>query len=227
MKFFKVPEPTIMRLSLYSRILEQLEERGVPIISSVELGDAVGINSGVVRKDLSMFGEFGVRGVGYNVRELRDNIRKLLGQDRSWPVIIVGAGHLGSSLAAYPGFTQRGFSIEAIVDSDPALAGTEIQGHPVIDWAGAEKLIKEQGVRMAILAVPPDAVQSVAQRMIDLGIEAILNFSPIILKVPATKAQVQNVDLTVFFDLMRFTSNLNEQDGLRPQSSSLRGLAVR
>ncbi|KAB2951853.1 redox-sensing transcriptional repressor Rex [Heliorestis acidaminivorans] len=227
MKFFKVPEPTIMRLSLYSRILEQMEERGIPIISSVELGDAVGINSGVVRKDLSMFGEFGVRGVGYNVRELRDNIRKLLGQDRNWPVIIVGAGHLGSSLAAYPGFTQRGFNIEAIVDSDPALAGTTIQGHPVIDWAGAEQLIKEQGVRMAILAVPPDAVQSVAQRMIDLGIEAILNFSPIILKVPAAKAQVQNVDLTVFFDLMRFTSNLNEQEGLRPQSSSLRGLAVR
>ncbi|MBM7866142.1 redox-sensing transcriptional repressor Rex [Heliobacterium gestii] len=225
MKFFKVPEPTIMRLSLYSRILEQLEERGVPIISSVELGDAVGINSGVVRKDLSMFGEFGVRGVGYNVRELRDNIRKLLGQDRNWPVIIVGAGHLGSSLAAYPGFRQRGFDVVALVDTDPEKIGSTIIDKIVVSWEEAEKLIKEHGVRMAILAVPADSVQAVAQQLTDLGIEAILNFSPIILKGPS-KAQVQNVDLTVYFDLMRFTQNLND-NGLRPQASNVRGIAVR
>ncbi|MTV48953.1 redox-sensing transcriptional repressor Rex [Heliobacillus mobilis] len=225
MKFFKVPEPTIMRLSLYSRILEQMEDRGVPIISSVELGDAVGINSGVVRKDLSMFGEFGVRGVGYNVRELRDNIRKLLGQDRNWPVIIVGAGHLGSSLAAYPGFQQRGFDVVAMVDTDPEKIGTQVIERPVVSWEEAEILIKEHGVRMAILAVPVDAVQSVAQQLTDLGVEAILNFSPIILKGPS-HVQVQNVDLTVYFDLMRFTQNLNT-NGLRPQATTVRGIAFR
>ncbi|MCW2276714.1 redox-sensing transcriptional repressor Rex [Heliophilum fasciatum] len=197
MKLFKVPEPTIMRLSLYSRVLEQMEERGIPVISSVELGDAVGINSGVVRKDLSMFGEFGVRGVGYNVRELRDNIRRLLGQDRTWPIVVIGAGQLGSALAAYPGFRQRGFDITALVDVDAAKIGTDVQGIPVLSWDEATNMIQEKEIKMAILAVPAEDVQATAQKLVDLGIEAILNFSPVILKLASV--QVQNVDLTVFF----------------------------
>lgn len=215
-----------MRLSLYSRVLGQMEDRGVAMISSVELGDSVGINSGVVRKDLSMFGEFGIRGVGYNVRELRTNIRKLLEQDRTWSVIIVGAGHLGCALASYSGFGQRGFHVVGFVDSDVTKVGTEIQGRPVVVLEDAEELIRKHGVRMAVVAVPADAAQGVAQQLVDMGIEAILNFSPIMLKLP-TKVQVQNVDLTVFFDLIRFTQNLSEARSMRPQSPTLRGLTAR
>lgn len=214
MKHYKIPEATIMRLSLYSRVLERMEKHGISVTTSGELGDAVEINSGVVRKDLSMFGEFGVRGVGYHVRQLNDNIRKLLGQDRKWPVIIVGAGLLGSALVSYSGFYRRGFNVVGIVDCDTRKVDTEIQGKPVVSLEAAEKLISEHGVRMVILAVPAKVAQGLAQQLIVMGIEAILNFSPIMLKVPA-KVQVQNVDMTMFFDLMRFTQNLPDNIRLR------------
>lgn len=191
----KRPAPDIVvgRLPLYLRVLNQLAEEGRATTNSQELGERLGISSAQIRKDLSYFGGFGRYGAGYDVAYLREQLRRILHLDRGWPVILVGAGHLGHALANYQRFPENGFDIVAIFDSDPAKIGAMIDGHEVLDVAQMESVIREKEVAVAILAVPVPAAQAVADRLVAAGVRAILNYAPVRLKVPAG-VRVQDID---------------------------------
>src|SRR5216684_1434672 len=179
----KIPEMTIRRLSVYTRCLLQLEEDGVKTVSSQELAERFNLNSAQVRKDLAYFGEFGVRGIGYYVSGLKAELLRILGLDREWAVALVGFGNLGSALFHYRGFARQGFRIAAIFDEDPRKVAREIQ--------------------IAIVAVPSDAAQSVADQLAAAGIKAILNFAPARIKVPKD-VRLKHVDLSIELETLSF-----------------------
>ncbi|HUF28414.1 MAG TPA: redox-sensing transcriptional repressor Rex [Gemmatimonadaceae bacterium] len=181
----RIADSTVRRLSLYLRFLEEFEGRGLATISSDELASRGGTTSAQVRKDLSNFGSFGKRGLGYSVPELRARIREILGLGRNWRVIIVGAGKIGAALALYRGFSQRGFDVAAVYDSDPRKIGTPWDGTTVRDIASLERDATELRAEIAILTVPADQAQKVVDRIVAAGVRAILNFAPVQLRVPA------------------------------------------
>jgi redox-sensing transcriptional repressor len=180
----RISDPAIRRLSLYLRALESLQDAGVPTVSSVELADHAGTTAAHVRKDLSTFGSFGTRGLGYPVTALLARVRGILGLDRRWSVALVGAGRIGSALFAYPRFRERGFEIVAIFDEDPAKIGRHLEGCEIREGGALESVLRELGVEIVILAVPAPAAQGVADRAVAAGVQAILNFAPVRLKVP-------------------------------------------
>src|SRR5438094_1535493 len=161
----RIPEMTIRRLSVYTRCLLQLEEDGVKTVSSQELADRFNLNSAQVRKDLAYFGEFGVRGIGYYVSGLKAELQRILGLDREWPVALVGFGNLGSALFHYRGFSRQGFRIAAIFDSDPAKAGRTVDGVPIFASPDLAREVKARGIQIAIVAVPPEAAQTVTDEL--------------------------------------------------------------
>lgn len=181
----RIAESTVRRLSLYLSFLEEIEGRGQMTISSDELARLGGTTSAQVRKDLSFFGSFGKRGLGYSVRELCVSIREILGLGRKWRVCIVGAGKIGTALARYEAFTDRGFYVKAIYDSDPDKVGTAVDSLSVRDIGTIEQDAGQEGFDIAVLAIPPEYAQAVADRITGAGIKAILNFAPIQLVVPA------------------------------------------
>ena len=199
----KIPEMTIRRLSIYLRCLAQLDEDGVKTISSQELAERFHLNSAQVRKDLAYFGEFGIRGIGYYVGNLRAELQLLLGLDREWRVVLVGFGNLGSALFHYRGFARQGFRIAAIVDDDPAKIGHTVDGLTILPPAELPRVAKQQGVQIAVVAVPAEAAQTVADRLVAAGIRAILNFAPARLKVPRD-VRLQNVDLSIELENLSF-----------------------
>jgi redox-sensing transcriptional repressor len=180
----KVAESTIRRLSLYLRFLEEFEGQGIGTVSSGALASRGGTTSAQVRKDLSFFGSFGKRGLGYPVPELADRLRQILGLKRRYRVALIGAGKIGSALVQYRGFKQRGFDIVAIFDSDPSKVGRQWNGLTVLDIESLEKEVSRQPIDMAVLVTPADAAQAVADRIVTLGVKAILNFAPVQLNVP-------------------------------------------
>jgi redox-sensing transcriptional repressor len=180
----RIAESTVRRLSQYLRYLEEFEARGLATISSDELAARGGTTSAQVRKDLSFFGSFGKRGLGYAVPELAGRLREILGLERQWRVVIVGAGKIGGALAHYRGFRQRGFPIAAVYDSDPAKIGRRFESFVVRDIARLKEESREAPVDIAVIAVPAAAAQQVADRVVDAGIRAILNFAPVQLQVP-------------------------------------------
>ncbi|HEX6644790.1 MAG TPA: redox-sensing transcriptional repressor Rex [Gemmatimonadales bacterium] len=180
----KVAESTIRRLSLYLRLLEEFEAQGIATVSSEALAGRGGTTSAQVRKDLSFFGSFGKRGLGYSVPELVTELRAILGLDRRYRVALIGAGKIGSALVQYRGFRQRGFDIVAIFDVDPAKIGREWNGLVVRDSALIESVLAETAVDMAVLVTPAEAAQPLADRLVALGVKAILNFAPVQLNVP-------------------------------------------
>lgn len=181
----RIAESTVRRLSLYLSFLEEIEERGQTTISSDELASLGGTTSAQVRKDLSFFGSFGKRGLGYSVRELCVSIREILGLERQWRVCIIGAGKIGSALAQYEPFTRRGFLIKAIYDSDREKVGRTVDSLTVRDVSRVEADASKEGFDIAVLAIPPEFAQSVADRVTRAGIKALLSFAPIQLSVPA------------------------------------------
>lgn len=188
----KVPIPTLERLATYLRYLIDLEASKVETISSTDVEKQTGINAAQFRKDLSYFGEFGKPGVGYNVVELQTRIARILKIDQMQPIIVIGAGNLGSALIGYPGLREHKFHIAAALDNDPAKVGRP-QGDLIIqDEARLRQINAEVGARIAILCVPASVAQSVANTAIQAGIRVILNFAPIILKVPE-RIVVRNV----------------------------------
>ena len=188
----KVPIPTLERLATYLRFLIDLEASHVETISSTDVEKQTGINAAQFRKDLSYFGEFGKPGVGYNVLELQARIAHILKIDQLQPIIVIGAGNLGSALIGYPGLREHKFHIAAAFDRDPAKIGRP-QGDLIIqDEADLRLVNAEIGARIAILCVPASAAQGVAERAIAAGVRVILNFAPIILKVPE-RIVVRNV----------------------------------
>jgi redox-sensing transcriptional repressor len=188
-----VPDIVIGRLPIYLRALTLLQKAGEEITSSQELGQRLGIGSAQIRKDLSHFGEFGKQGTGYEVSYLREQIAKILHVDRAWTLALIGFGDLGQAILHYGGFHRKGFHIEAILDNDPDKIGQEVEGKTIQSLDDLEVIVSAQNIKIAILAVPAGAAQEVANKLIGVGIKAILNYAPITLNVPNT-IQVQYID---------------------------------
>ena len=199
----KIPEMTIRRLSVYTRCLLQLEEDGVKTISSQELAERFSLNSAQVRKDLAYFGEFGVRGIGYYVSGLKAELQRILGLDREWAVALVGFGNLGSALVHYKGFGRQGFRIAVVIDDDPAKIGREIDAVPIVSSRDMAREIKARGIQIAIVAVPPEAAQTVTEQLVAAGIKAVLNFAPTRLRV-TRDVRLKNVDLSIELETLSF-----------------------
>ena len=188
----KVPIPTLERLATYLRYLIDLEASQVETVSSTDVEKQTGINAAQFRKDLSYFGEFGKPGVGYNVVELQARIARILKIDQMQPIIVIGAGNLGSALIGYPGLREHKFHIAAAFDSDPAKIGRPQGDLTILDEAGLRQTNAQVGARIAIICVPASAAQNVADAAILAGVRVILNFAPIILRVPE-RIVVRNV----------------------------------
>jgi redox-sensing transcriptional repressor len=199
----RIADSTVRRLSLYLRFLEESAQRGVVTISSDELARRGGTTSAQVRKDLSFFGSFGKRGLGYSVPELTDSLREILGLRREWRVIIVGAGKIGTALAQYRGFRQRGFRVIAVYDRDPKKVGTQWDSMMVRDMATIEQDIAREEPDIAVLTTPGEEAQAVVNRLIGAGIRALLNFAPVQLQVPAD-VTLKNVNMAMELEGLSF-----------------------
>jgi redox-sensing transcriptional repressor len=200
----QVSELTTNRISVYLRCLNRLEDAGVQTISSQSLAEQFHLNAAQIRKDLAYFGEFGVRGVGYYVRDLKRHLRQILGLDRKLRVAIIGAGNLGLALADYPGFRVEGFEIVALFDNLSAKVGQQSRGGvPILDIHELKKSVKKDGVSIAVIAVPAESAQRVVDLVVASGIKAVLNFSPGALQVPAG-VKLKSVDLTVSLESLSF-----------------------
>lgn len=180
----RISESTIHRLSLYYRILTQLEKENQKTISSKDLAKREKLTPAQVRKDLSFFGSFGTRGLGYPVLELKARIGAILGIDRSWKVALVGIGNIGSALVSYKEFTKQGFNIAQLFDNDQRKVGSNHKGITVSDIKNLEEELKQNGIEIVVLAVPGSAAQGIADSIVSAGVKAILNFAPVHLKVP-------------------------------------------
>jgi redox-sensing transcriptional repressor len=200
----QVSELTTNRLSVYLRCLNMLEAAGTQTVSSQALAERFHLNAAQIRKDLAYFGEFGVRGVGYYVRDLKRNLRQILGLDRKLRVAIIGAGNLGLALADYPGFRQEGFEIVALFDNLSTKVGQSSRGGvPIQDIHDLKKSARRDGISIAVIAVPAISAQRVVDLVIASGIKAVLNFSPGALQVPPD-VKLKSVDLTVSLESLSF-----------------------
>ena len=230
-----VPEATVARLATYLRVLTSLTEGAGGIattVSSEELAAAAGVNSAMLRKDLSFLGSYGIRGVGYDVATLTDEIARTLGLTVHRSVALIGVGNLGQALAGYAGFASRGFRIAALIDADPTRIGTSIQGIVVRDIADLERIVPEENVTIAVLSTPATAAQDVCDRLVAVGVTGILNFAPVVLNVPA-HVDVRKVDLAAELQILSFHENrkaaavLTEKRGPRGIAQRLRGSRMR
>lgn len=198
---------------MYLRCLNTLDAAGVKTISSKALAEQFQLNAAQIRKDLAYFGEFGVRGVGYYVKELKRHLRMILGLDRTVRVAILGAGNLGLALADYPGFRQEGFAIVALFDTERSKIGRRSKGGVrIFDIGEFRRSVKRDSIDIAVVAVPADSAQGVVNAAVHAGIRAILNFSPGALKVPPG-VKLKNVDLTVSLESLSFFLARGEANG--------------
>ena len=191
-----IPRKTVYRLSLYYRALQRAKANRVETVSSAALAKAAGVKPTQLRKDLTYFGQFGTRGLGYNVEALSTRLTDVLGTTHLQPVILVGAGNLGSALLKYPGFAKEGFEVVAAFDAEPTRQRARDLGVQVLPMSQIKDFVRDQQVKMAILTVPSPVAQEVANDLIEAGIMAVLNFAPIILQVP-DNVVVNNVDLAI------------------------------
>jgi redox-sensing transcriptional repressor len=198
-----IPEATVSRLPLYLQALTELAERGVATVSSEELAAAAGVGSAKLRKDLSHLGSYGTRGVGYEVEYLVYQISRELGLTQDWRVVIVGVGNLGHALANYNGFTSRGFTVAALVDAAPGVAGTSVAGLPVLPLGELERVVRDLEVQIGVVATPAAVAQDVVDRLVSAGVTGVLNFAPCILTVP-DGVMVRRVDLSTELQILAF-----------------------
>ena len=215
MKFVKVPEASIRRLSTYVRYLKELEERGDTVVSSAQLAQACGVNAAQVRKDLAYFGEFGIRGVGYYVKDLYEDIRNILGLSREWRLAIIGIGNLGTALLSFKDFLKENYKIVAAFDIDPAgVVGrvSEKLGRPteILHVDRLKEVAKERKIDIAILTVPASEAQKAAEEIVKANIRGILNFTPTQLKVPRGFI-VKNVYFTTILDNLVYLLQLRRR----------------
>ena len=199
----RVPDATVARLATYLRVLSTLADRSVSTVSSEELATVAGVNSAKLRKDLSYLGSYGIRGVGYDVTTLIAQISRTLGLTVHRSVALIGVGNLGQALAGYAGFATRGFRIAALVDADPARVGSEIRGLVVSDIADLDAVVAENGITIAVLAVPAAAAQDVCDKLVAAGVTSILNFAPVVLSVPP-HVHLRKVDLAAELQILSF-----------------------
>ncbi len=208
MKELKIPEATVSRLSVYSRYLTEVEKQGIVSISSGEIAEGVGGTPAQVRKDLAYFGEFGTRGVGYNVKQLNQEIMNILGLTKRWNVILIGAGNLGSALSQYRGFRERGFQIIGVFDNDLNKVGLKLNGLPIYAINQMADFIEKNDVSIGIIAVPAEYAQDIADLLVDTNIKGILNFAPVVLTIPED-VEIRNVDLTVNLEVLTYNIEKN------------------
>ena len=198
-----IPEATIARLPVYHRCLLQMQSEGRSKTSSEQLAEMAGVNAAKVRKDLSYFGSYGTRGVGYGVDHLLVEIRRELGLTHDWPCLIVGAGNLGSALAKFAGFSDRGFSVVAVVDIDPGRVGEQVGDLVIEHEERLAELVEEHGVVIGIITTPPAAAQDAADTLARAGVRSILNFAPTVLDLPVD-VLVRDVDVAVELQILAF-----------------------
>lgn len=198
-----IPDIVIGRLPIYLRALQRMDQNGQQVTSSHELGELLGISPPQIRKDLSLFGEFGKQGTGYHVKFLMKQLQGILNLDQVWDIAIVGAGDVGHALARYQGFIDRGFKVKMIFDSDPNKIGTKIGNYLIRDIADMEKTIQESGIKVAMLAVPAQYAQEVTDLLVDAGVKAILNYAPIQLTTPEG-VRIQYIDPATHLQRMSF-----------------------
>ncbi|HRI14420.1 MAG TPA: redox-sensing transcriptional repressor Rex [Verrucomicrobiota bacterium] len=198
-----IPPKTIYRMSVYLRCLQRLRQNQIQTVSSEALASAAGVKSTQLRKDLTYFGQFGTRGLGYDVQQLSKMIADLLGTNQLQPVVLVGVGHLGTALLSYRGFEQEGFEIIAAFDIDPDRPRDRPLKTPVYALERLGRVVHDRRVRMAILTVPASAAQVVANQLVDQGISGILNFSPAMLSVP-DNVMVKNVNLAIELESLSY-----------------------
>ncbi len=199
----RVPDATVARLATYLRVLGTLGARTATTVSSEELAAAAGVNSAKLRKDLSYLGSYGIRGVGYDVATLTEQISRTLGLTVHRSVALIGVGNLGQALAGYAGFASRGFRVAALIDAAPDLVGRSVRGLPVRDVADLETVVAEESIDIAVLAVPAQHAQAVCDRLVACGVSSILNFAPVTLSVPA-HVDVRKVDLAAELQILSF-----------------------
>ncbi len=204
MKEPKIPEATVSRLSVYSRYLTGVEEQGIVNISSGEIAEGVGGTPAQVRKDLAYFGEFGTRGVGYNVKQLNQEIMGILGLKKGWNMILIGAGNLGSALSQYRGFQARGFNIVAVFDNDMNKVGLKLNGLPIYAVNQMADFVDKNDISIGIITVPSEYAQDIADILVETkNIKGILNFAPVVLTIPE-EIEVRNVDLSVNLEVLSY-----------------------
>ena len=209
MKTLKIPEATVIRLSVYSRYLSQVDRKGLVTTSSGEIAEGVGVSPAQVRKDLAYFGEFGTRGVGYNVKDLHRHIMKILGLNKRWKVVIVGAGNLGTALCMYGGFRERGFEVVGIFDNDPEKIGYKLNGIEIFPISKLEEIVADTNAEIGIIAVPSEHAQDIAEMFSKTEIQAVLNFAPRVLNLP-DQLELRNVDLSVNLEILTFNLKTKE-----------------
>jgi len=206
-----IPAPTIRRLSLYLRQLELLWMEEKKTVSSKDLGKALRLTDSQIRKDLAYFGQFGQPGIGYDVAELISTIRHILGTDQTWNILLVGAGNLGAALSAYRGFAKKGFQLVAVFDSDPKKIGVPVTPNAELKIQSLEELaatVRDRDIRLAINAVPADAAQDVADRLVAAGIRGIFNFAPVNIDL-TSDVPVSSIDLAVQLEQLSFQVQLS------------------
>lgn len=207
MRHRRIPEATVTRLPLYLQALMAAADQGVDTISSGGLARGSGVNSAIVRKDLSHLGAFGTRGVGYRVGELVAEISEVLGLTRERAVVIVGIGNLGRALAAYDGFDRRGFRVVGLLDADPTKHGTRVGDFTIEPADDLEDLVTDRGATIAVVATPAPHAQQVVDRLVAAGVTGVLNFAPVHLDCP-DHVSVRNVDLSTELQILSFYDQL-------------------
>lgn len=198
-----VPDIVIKRLPWYLQTLNQMAKEGLHTVSSKTLAERVGSTAAQIRKDLSYFGGFGKQGTGYSIYYLIEQLQKILNLDRIWRVVIVGAGDLGRALTRYQGFANRGIDIALLFDNHPNIVGTQVSSLIVRHTDSMVPDVREKGIKIAILTVPAEAAQSTADQLVKAGIEAILNYAPVTLRLPAY-VHVQHIDPVLQLQQMMF-----------------------
>jgi redox-sensing transcriptional repressor len=198
-----VPEATVERLATYFRVLGGFGERAATTVSSEELAAAAGVNSAMLRKDLSFLGSYGIRGVGYDIDTLTEQIARALGLTVHRSVAMIGVGNLGQALAGYAGFASRGFRIAALIDSAPKRVGSVIRGLTVRHINDLDEIVRAENITIAVLAIPAGAAQEVCDRLVAAGVTSILNFAPVVLNVPP-HVDVRKVDLAAELQVLSF-----------------------
>lgn len=208
-----LPEAAVVRLATYLGVLNLLDQRGVVTISSGELAAAAGVNPAQLRKDLSHLGSYGIRGVGYDVANLRFHLDHNIGSPQHWLVIIVGVGNLGRALVNHAGFSARGFRVTALFDADPALVGTTVEGHRIHAMADLAAVVTEPQVTIGVIATPPAVAQEVAGELVEAGVECLLNFAATSLDLPGT-VTVRKVDLGSELQILAYHRQMSMADGI-------------
>jgi redox-sensing transcriptional repressor len=200
----QIPKAVVTRLSLYLRELQQFLRSGQETISSNKLGRTLGITGAQVRKDFAYFGQFGFPGIGYRCEHLTNEIKRILGTNRIWPVALIGCGNMGRALLGYKGFAKQGFQVLAAFDTNSDLVGSGIEGIPVNSLDDLTAVLTMKKIQLAILAVPTDSAQDVAEKLVKAGVIGILNFAPVTLNLP-NRVAIVGVDLALELEQLSFS----------------------